>query len=49
MNNDGTDVQLFNIVKDKGETINVADSESAIVAKLKGKLLKWWESLPRLK
>lgn len=49
MNSDGTDVQLFNIVKDKSETTNIAESEPAVVARLKDKLLKWWASLPKLK
>lgn len=49
MNSDGSDIQLFNIVKDKSETTNVAEHEPAIVAKLKDKLLKWWASLPKLK
>jgi len=46
MNSDGTDVQLFNIIKDRNETTNVANSEPAIVAKLKSRLLKWRASLP---
>jgi hypothetical protein len=49
MNSDGTDLQLFNIVKDKNETTNVADREPAMAAKLKDKLLKWWGALPKLK
>ena len=48
MNSDGTDIQLFNIIKDKNETTNIANSEPAIAAKLKDKLLKWWGSLPKL-
>ncbi|WP_343673953.1 sulfatase-like hydrolase/transferase [Chitinophaga sp.] len=48
MNNDGTDIQLYNIKKDKYETTNVADSQPATVAKLKEKLLAWWASLPKL-
>ncbi|HEU4554570.1 MAG TPA: sulfatase-like hydrolase/transferase [Chitinophaga sp.] len=49
MNSDGKDIQLFNIVKDKNETTNVADREPAIAAKLKDKLLQWWRALPKLK
>jgi arylsulfatase A-like enzyme len=49
MNSDGTDIQLFNIVKDKNETTNVADREPAIAAKLKDRLLQWWGALPKLK
>jgi arylsulfatase A-like enzyme len=48
MNNDGTDIQLFNIKKDKYETTNVADREPARVATLKSKLLSWWDALPKL-
>lgn len=48
MNNDGSDIQLFNIKKDKYETTNIADKEPATVAKLKEKLLGWWASLPKL-
>ncbi|GAA0554907.1 sulfatase-like hydrolase/transferase [Chitinophaga japonensis] len=46
MNSDGTDIQLFNIIKDRNETTNVADREPAIVAKLKEKLLKWRATVP---
>lgn len=48
MNNEGTDIQLFNIKKDKYETTNVAGQEPATVAKLKERLLGWWASLPKL-
>ncbi|MBO9561118.1 MAG: sulfatase-like hydrolase/transferase [Niastella sp.] len=49
MNSDGSDIQLFNIIQDKGETTNVAAREPAIATTLKEKLLKWWEALPKLK
>ncbi|MBO9152213.1 sulfatase [Chitinophaga sp. GCM10012297] len=48
MNNDGSDVQLYNIKKDRAEANNVAGSEPAVVAKLKDKLLRWWNGLPKL-
>lgn len=48
MNSDGADIQLFNIIKDKNETTNLANSEPAMVAKLKDKLLTWWGALPKL-
>lgn len=48
MNSDGTDIQLYNIVKDRPETNNLAAHEPAVVAQLKDKLLKWWASLPKL-
>ncbi|WP_343306344.1 sulfatase-like hydrolase/transferase [Chitinophaga niabensis] len=48
MNSNSTDIQLYNIKKDKAETNNLKDSEPAIVAQLKDKLLQWWSSLPKL-
>jgi arylsulfatase A-like enzyme len=48
MNNDGSDVQLYNIQKDKYETTNVADKEPSIAANLKTKLLEWWNTLPKI-
>lgn len=48
MNSDSTDIQLYNIKKDKFETNNIKDSEPAIVKKLKDKLLQWWSALPKL-
>ncbi|TKC06090.1 sulfatase family protein [Pedobacter frigoris] len=49
MNSDGTDVQLYNIVKDKKETTNLSNDNLAITNKLKRELNDWWKSLPRLK
>jgi arylsulfatase A-like enzyme len=48
MNNDGTDVQLYNILKDKNETNNEAANQPKIVTDLKDKLLAWWKTIPRL-
>lgn len=48
MNNDGSDIQLYNIKKDKYETTNVAASQPQTVARLKEKLLAWWAALPKL-
>jgi len=48
MNSDSTDIQLYNIKKDRSETNNVKDSEAAVVAQLKDKLLQWWNALPKL-
>lgn len=48
MNSDSTDIQLYNLKKDKAETNNLKDNEPAIVAQLKDKLLQWWRSLPKL-
>ncbi|PWS30382.1 sulfatase-like hydrolase/transferase [Pedobacter paludis] len=49
MNHDGTDVQLYNIPKDKGETHNLANEQPKLTAELKAKLLDWWKLLPKLK
>jgi arylsulfatase A-like enzyme len=49
MNHDGTDVQLYNVIKDKNETSNLAASEPAIAARLKEKLAAWWKNNPRLR
>jgi arylsulfatase A-like enzyme len=48
MNSDGTDIQLYNIRKDRSESNNIKGSEPAVVAELKDKLLQWWSSLPKL-
>ena len=48
MNSDGTDIQLYNLQKDKLEAVNVAASEPAIATKLKEKMLHWWNALPKL-
>jgi len=48
MNSNGTDIQLYNIIKDKKETTNLAIGEAKITAQLKEKLLNWWKSLPKL-
>ncbi|MGX5818745.1 sulfatase-like hydrolase/transferase [Chitinophaga lutea] len=48
MNRDGSDVQLYDIDADRGETNNLTDGEPAVAADLKGKLLKWWNALPKL-
>ena len=49
MNSDGSDVQLYNIAKDKNETTNLNNQQVAVTKKLKLQLAEWWESLPRLK
>ncbi|MNK67723.1 Arylsulfatase precursor [compost metagenome] len=48
MNSNNTDVQLYNITRDKKETTNLAASEPELADRLKGKLLNWWGSLPKL-
>ena len=49
MNSDGSDVQLYNIVRDKNETTNLSSENTKIVNELKPKLDAWWQSLPKLK
>jgi hypothetical protein len=48
MNSNGTDIQLYNILKDKKESTNLAETEPKITTELKEKLLAWWKSLPKL-
>lgn len=49
MNSDGTDIQLYNILKDKKEATNLAANEPQKVAELKDKLMDWWKTIPHLK
>jgi len=48
MNSNGTDIQLYNILKDKKESTNVAADQPKITTELREKLLAWWKSLPKL-
>lgn len=48
MNSDGSDVQLYNIIKDKNETSNLEATQPKLTNELKDKLLAWWLSLPKL-
>lgn len=47
MNSNGSDVQLYNIVKDKNETTNLEAAQPKITSELKSKLMAWWHSLPK--
>lgn len=49
MNSDGSQVELYDVKKDQGETRNVADQETKVVEELKEKLMDWWQALPKLK
>ncbi len=49
MNSDGTDIQLYNILKDKKEQRNLAANEPRKVDELKNKLMAWWQTIPHLK
>jgi arylsulfatase A-like enzyme len=48
MNSDGTDMELYDMVKDKNETINLVGTHPEVVKVLKEKLGNWWRALPRL-
>jgi arylsulfatase A-like enzyme len=48
MNSDGSDVQLYNIMKDRNETTNVSKENAGIAEQLKSELSSWWKSLPKL-
>jgi len=49
MNSDGSDIQLYDILKDKKESNNVAAQEPKKVDELKAKLMDWWKTIPHLK
>jgi arylsulfatase A-like enzyme len=49
MNSDGTDIQLYNILKDKKEESNLAANQPKKVEELKNKLMAWWQTIPHLK
>ncbi len=49
LNDDGTDLQLYQVVQDPGETNNVSKQFPAIAKKLQSKLLLWRKQLPVLK
>lgn len=43
---DGSDVELYDLTADQGETTNVAGSHQAVVDRLTESLVKWHKSLP---
>jgi arylsulfatase A-like enzyme len=49
MNSDGSSVELYDILKDKNETTNMADKEMKVTGELKEQLMGWWQALPKLK
>lgn len=49
MNIDGSDVELYNVEKDKMETKNLASEQIAITVQLKKKIIEWWNTLPLYK
>lgn len=48
MNNDGTSIELYNIIRDKNEMQNEATNQPKTTTELKDKLMIWWKSMPRL-
>jgi len=46
---DGSRPQLYNILKDVGESNNIAHDHPEIVKKLTEKLVAWYQSMPKLK
>lgn len=48
MNAEGSDIQLYNILKDKNESTNLAVENAKITAQLQKELAAWWKSMPRL-
>jgi len=48
MNSDGSDIQLFNIDEDISESKNASGQFPGIAAKMRKKLERWWNDLPKL-
>jgi len=46
---DGSRPELYNIVKDPGETTNLAEAHPEIVDYMAERLVDWWNSMPKLK
>ena len=46
MDFDGTNIQLYNLEKDMGETRNLTDSKPAKVLELKNELEAWFRNYP---
>lgn len=46
VNSDGSDVQLYDVVKDKSESINVATEQAEVAQRMKAKALAWRKGLP---
>jgi len=43
---DGSDVELYDLSRDRGETVNLASKHAEIANDLKNQLLRWHESMP---
>lgn len=48
INHDGSNPELYDIVRDKKEQTNLASSQMNLVEEMKKELLDWWNALPRL-
>ena len=48
INRDGSNPELYDIVRDKKEQANLASSQMKLVEEMKKELLDWWNALPRL-
>ncbi len=46
VNRDGSDLQMYNVVKDRNETTNIADQQSTAAKEMSKKLLDWSKTLP---
>ena len=45
VNADGSDLRLYNLKRDQGETTNLADERKKLAQKMKKQLLAWWQSI----
>ncbi|WP_083552960.1 sulfatase-like hydrolase/transferase [Flavobacterium flevense] len=48
LNHDGSEPELYNILNDKNETLNLTVQKPKLTKKLSSNLLKWWNNLPKL-
>lgn len=47
VNDDGSNVQLYNLKTDIAESVNVAKENPEITKKLSRQLLDWWKKMPK--
>ena len=45
MNPDGSELKLFDVVKDLGEKTNITELQSAVVGRMKAQLIAWYQQL----
>ncbi|MEW6159982.1 MAG: sulfatase-like hydrolase/transferase [Verrucomicrobiota bacterium] len=46
VNSDGTRIELFNVVKDPGETMDLASAQASIARRMQSEAIRWRKSLP---